>query len=168
MTSLPNILSCSRLPLALLFFVTSSVSSRLLIIFLAMMSDGLDGFLARRYGWRSRLGALLDPIMDKLFVAIILIIFWSEQKLLLWEGLTLLSRDIAVILFGVYLWWINLLSKYRVRAILAGKLMTFLQFLIFGALTLGYTVPPVVFIFFALIGVLALVELFYRLPKLAR
>lgn len=158
---IPNILSFSRLPLALLFLWISSVQGRLILIALAMLSDGLDGFLARRYHWRSYVGTLLDPIMDKLFVGIVLAVFWWEQKILIWECLTLLSRDLAVLVFGVYLWWKDHLARYNIQAIWFGKLMTFVQFIIFGALTLGIALPPAVFILCACIGLLALFELFY-------
>ena len=47
----------------------------LMLLVLAGLSDALDGFLARRYGWFTRLGAFLDPVADKLFVMAVFIVF---------------------------------------------------------------------------------------------
>ena len=66
--NIPNALSFLRLPLAVLFIVTDSPWLRALIIVLAAITDGLDGWLARRLGQQTGAGQLVDPITDKLFV----------------------------------------------------------------------------------------------------
>lgn len=66
------------------------------LFLIAGLSDGLDGFLARRYHWTSRLGAILDPIGDKLLmVSSYLILGWLEILPLWLVGLVIL-RDVVI------------------------------------------------------------------------
>lgn len=133
-------------------------------LILAMISDGLDGYIARRYGMVSRLGTILDPIMDKFFVLFALIVLISENRLTLPEAGILISRDFAVVLFGFYLFFNGRLASYRFRAIWCGKLSTALQFIFLLGLTFHIQFPPYVFSAFIILGVLALVELYYNRP----
>lgn len=157
--TIPNALSLLRLPLALLFF-NQSLVWRTVIIFLAMFSDGLDGFLARRYRQSSQVGTLLDPLMDRFFVFFVIGILYQENSLSTWEVGALVCRDLAVLLFGCYLVLSGLLTTYRFRAIWCGKVTTFLQFMLFLGLTFKIEIPHSFFTVFVFLGVLALVELY--------
>ncbi|MBS2018843.1 MAG: CDP-alcohol phosphatidyltransferase family protein [Deltaproteobacteria bacterium] len=66
----PGLLSLSRLPLAVAFGFTVVSQPPLALTFLALagLSDVLDGWYARRYGQATRTGAVLDAIVDKVFV----------------------------------------------------------------------------------------------------
>lgn len=158
MITLPNLITLLRFPLALAFFQDNPVY-RAIAIFLAMLSDSLDGYLARRYGNMSRLGTILDPLADKLFVICALGVFLYEDRLQLWEALTMLSRDFSVLLFGLYLKCKGDYPHYQFRAIWCGKVMTALQFVILFGLVFGIHFPSLVYILFLLIGVAAFIEL---------
>lgn len=159
MLTIPNLLSLLRLPLAFLF-LEQNVICRATVIVCAMLTDILDGFLARKYRQSTRLGTLLDPITDRFFVFFLIGIFFKESQLSFWQASTLLCRDLSVILFGFYLVLTDKLTTYRFRAIWCGKITTSLQFIVFLGITLGYYVPPFVFFFFVLLGLMALVELY--------
>ena len=61
---IPNVLSMLRMTLAIpsaLLLLQEWYNAALLIFLAAGLSDGLDGYLAKRFGWRSRLGSILDP-----------------------------------------------------------------------------------------------------------
>lgn len=65
---LPNLISCGRLalaPLAVALILSWRWGEALAVFALAGLSDGLDGFLARRFDWSSELGAFLDAAADK-------------------------------------------------------------------------------------------------------
>jgi CDP-diacylglycerol--glycerol-3-phosphate 3-phosphatidyltransferase len=104
---------------------------RILAIFvflLASVSDGLDGYVARRYNQRSRLGVVLDPIADKglLLAAIITLSFtdWTYE-FPIWFPVLVITRD-AVILTGTLL--LHYLSgEVHVRPSWMGKAATALQ-----------------------------------------
>jgi len=69
----------------------------LALFFVAGVSDGLDGFLAKHYSWTSRLGALLDPLADKaLLISCYLALTWTGL-LPLWLVALVLLRDVVIV-----------------------------------------------------------------------
>jgi len=71
----------------------------LVLMTVAGASDALDGWLARRFGWGSQIGAALDPIADKLLIAAMFIVFTLQGHIEVWLTAIVLGRD-AVILAG--------------------------------------------------------------------
>lgn len=155
-----NFLSLARGPLALLFMVDNAVY-RSIAILLAMVTDSLDGYLARRWRMTSQVGAFLDPLMDKLFVLTVAVIFIQEGRLELWEALALISRDFAVLLFGIYLAFKGSWSTFKFRSIWSGKITTALQFFVLLGMTFHYVIPFYLFYSFIFLGILALCELYF-------
>ena len=160
MLSLPNLFSLMRFPLAFCFLQGNTVV-RFIAITLALMSDGLDGYLARRYNACSRLGTILDPLMDKFFVFVVLFALMNEDRITLLQVGALICRDFSVVLFGVYLALTGKLANYQFRAIWCGKISTCLQFIVLLGLTLNVVFPSSIFILFIILGVLALGELYF-------
>ena len=80
MRHLPNIICLCRIALIWPIVDTllgGSYEHTLLLFGVAAASDGLDGWLAKRYGWTSRLGKWLDPLADKLLlVSVFLVLTW--------------------------------------------------------------------------------------------
>lgn len=165
MLTLPNFITLLRFPLALAF-LQENPFYRALAILLAMLTDGLDGYVARRYGKISRFGTFIDPLADKLFVLFVLGILLSEKRLLPWEAATMLCRDFSVLIFGIYLAIKGLLAQYQFRAIWCGKLMTALQLVVLLGLVFQVKFPPFVFLLFIFIGLAALLELYIQRKKL--
>src|SRR5581483_3817455 len=121
--TLPNILSFLRIPLALFLFVENPIL-RFTCIVLACVSDVLDGFLARKAQKVSTLGTFLDPITDKFFVFTALYIFSIEQRISSLEVLCFLCRDLSLIFFSTFLFFMKGWGKYRISAFFCGKLTT--------------------------------------------
>jgi CDP-diacylglycerol--glycerol-3-phosphate 3-phosphatidyltransferase/cardiolipin synthase len=92
--SAADILTAIRLPLAVAFPFASSRELRLGILLAAAASDLLDGRIARRYG-ASRLGAVLDPVADKLFMASAFGVVAFSGQLAWYEVAAALIRDIV-------------------------------------------------------------------------
>ena len=69
---------------------------------MAAFSDAADGYLAKRFDWRTELGAALDPLADKLLLATVLITLAWLQLVPLWLMITAVARD-AVIVIGALL-----------------------------------------------------------------
>jgi cardiolipin synthase len=68
---LPNAICVARMLLVaplVVWIVEGRYGWALLVLVVAGLSDGLDGFLAKRFGWQTRLGGLLDPAADKLLL----------------------------------------------------------------------------------------------------
>lgn len=161
--NIPNLITCLRGPLALLFLLDNPFY-RILAVVLAMMTDSVDGYLARRYGQVSKLGTILDPIMDKFFVGFILGVFLWEGRLNWWESAAFLSRDFAVIFFGIFLFLKGSWHRFEFQSVISGKITTTLQFFVLIALTLQWTVPAYIYFTFIVLGCLFWFEL-YRLDK---
>lgn len=162
MITIPNLLSFIRIPLALVF-LQADPTLRAVAILIAMASDGLDGFIARRYNMISRIGVFLDPIADKFFVIFIISTFLQEGSMGLFEAAAFICRDFSVLLFGIYLAVAGKLNEYRFRSIWCGKATTFLQFIALLAINFGFVIPSAFFTIFVVLGLLALVELYIPL-----
>jgi len=159
MITIPNFLSFLRAPLALCFLQVNPLI-RAAALVAAMISDCLDGYVARRFKMVSKAGTFLDPLMDKFFVLFIAFTFIYEGKLGIPEALALISRDFAVALFGIYLAATGKLWHYRFRSIWCGKATTALQFIVLLLLNFGIIIPIWLYGAFIALGGLALVELY--------
>lgn len=97
---LPNAISLLRIVLVgpiLLLIIRDSYGWALALFWLAGFSDGLDGYLAKRYNWHTRLGALLDPIADKLLVAGTFITLAYTQDIPMWLAVVVILRDVVIV-----------------------------------------------------------------------
>jgi cardiolipin synthase len=131
MSALPNYLSMLRialvLPIAWLLW-QHQVMSAFWLMLLAGFSDALDGFLARRYGWQTELGTLLDPLADKFLIAAMYLVFTLQGLIPLWLVVLILTRDILILLgAGVYR---GVFGDLTVNPSLLSKTNTALQILV--------------------------------------
>ena len=97
---LPNAISLLRIALVvpiLLSIVRGNFGLALLLFFVAGFSDGLDGYLAKRFDWHTRLGALLDPLADKLLVAGTFITLAYSGYIPVWLATIVVARDVIII-----------------------------------------------------------------------
>ncbi len=159
MITVSNGLSFIRAPLALLFWFVSPMV-RFFVIFLAMLTDSVDGYLARRNKSVSQFGAFLDPAMDKLFVFSALTAFLVEDKISAAGMMAMLSRDFFVFLYGLI---ITLSGRWKTivfRALSWGKITTALQFIVLMCLCFDIYIPWYIFGAFMAMGVMAFLELF--------
>jgi len=127
--ALPNIITLIRILLTLPVAVSilrHEFGWTLGLFALASLSDGLDGFLARRFGWMSRFGAMLDPIADKLMLVVTFLLLTYTGYIPLWLAVVVISRDL-IILSGATLYHV-LYGAYEFAPTWLGKLSTALQF----------------------------------------
>ncbi len=97
---LPNAISLLRIALVapiLSFILDDKFVWALALIGLAGFSDGIDGYLANRFNWHSRLGALLDPIADKLLVAGTFVTLAITQHIPVWLAVVVILRDVIIV-----------------------------------------------------------------------
>jgi cardiolipin synthase len=125
---LPNAITGLRLvmaPALLVLLWVGQYRAALVLALVAGLSDVLDGFLAKRYGWQSRLGSLLDPIADKLRLGFAMLGLWLVMMLPAWLVGLVLVRDL-VIVAGAGAWW-RLAGPFDGEPSLLGKLTTLAQ-----------------------------------------
>ena len=98
----------------------------LLSFAIAAISDGVDGYIARRYNQRSELGAVLDPLADKLLLVsgIVLLSFQNPYlpKLPLWLSATVISRDVIILLGLIVIHYVCAKAVVRPRLLGVGAL----------------------------------------------
>ncbi len=90
----PDVLTALRAPLAAAFVLAQGTETRFLIVLAAAVTDVIDGVWARRLGG-SRVGAVLDPVCDKLFMAAAFVVVYRSGALSLAELGGVLIRDIV-------------------------------------------------------------------------
>jgi len=97
---LPNAISLMRIVLVvpiLMYIVDGRYGLALILFFVAGFSDGIDGFLAKRFDWHTRIGALLDPIADKLLVGGTFITLVFTGLIPVWLAVLVIFRDVVIV-----------------------------------------------------------------------
>lgn len=125
--ALPNLLSLSRLVLAVAFAATADVWVRLACVVAAGASDFLDGWLARRRKTASRLGALIDPFTDRVFVLTAISVFLFDGAITTAQYFIFLLRDFATATGFLVARAVPWLRSATFQARLLGKGVTVLQ-----------------------------------------
>ena len=104
--TLPNILSMLRLalvPVFLVFIVLGDYVAALVILVIASLTDLLDGYLARRLRQVTRLGELLDPAADRLYIFAALVGLAANELVQWWIVVVIVARDVFLLSLGVVL-----------------------------------------------------------------
>jgi cardiolipin synthase (CMP-forming) len=125
---LPNAISMLRVVLVApicWLMLQRNWSSALTLVAVAGVSDGVDGFLARHYGWQSRLGGVLDATADKLLLVCCFVILAWLGEVPVWLALIVCGRDL-VIASGALLWRL-LIGRIDPHPSLLSKACTLMQ-----------------------------------------
>jgi cardiolipin synthase len=102
----PNLLSAARVPLAVAFpLVVSRTWLALAVLAAAALTDVLDGWLARRWGQATAVGALVDGIADKLFAASLLVTLVATEMLSPILAILLAARELGELPLAIRLAW---------------------------------------------------------------
>lgn len=143
--TLPNRLSILRIlfiPIIVLFIASQEdglILASCLLFIIAGITDGLDGYLARKMSLTSRLGLYLDPIADKLLVSSVLITLTYYHQVPLWVTLILVGREFLIN---------GLRAFYAMEGIAIypssfGKIKTALQLIGISCLLFNIAVEPI-------------------------
>lgn len=142
---IPNLICVVRMILVwpiIVALIDGRYALALLLILLAGASDGLDGFLAKRFDWQSRLGGLLDPLADKLLLVSVFVALSMTGLVPLWLTVVVIIRDLVIVSGGVVYQW--LVEPVQPEPSVASKINTGIQLLyvlaVIGNRTAG--LPP--------------------------
>lgn len=139
--TLPNLVSSSRFVLAAGFLLAEGPAWRIGLLGVASLTDFLDGWLARRARLTSTLGALLDPVADRVFVLAVVVSYLASGDLQPWHAVALLFRDVMSLIGWFVARNAPSLRSIPFRARWPGKVLTALQLFVFVAALLW---PPLV------------------------
>jgi CDP-diacylglycerol--glycerol-3-phosphate 3-phosphatidyltransferase len=154
--NLPNAVSLSRLVLAVAFVAIDDDAIRVALIVAAGFTDFLDGWLARRQHSTSSMGALIDPIADRVFVLTALSVYLYDGKITTPEYFIVLSRDLATAVGFLVARVVPWLKPAVFQARMLGKTVTVLQLTLLVVVLLWRT--PVDYLVLA-IGILSVASI---------
>ena len=136
--TLPNILTLLRLLLIPVFVIAAirhAHSAAFVVFVTAAVTDALDGWIARKFNLRSRLGAILDPAADKMLMVAGYIVYTlgtvADPRLPDWLTFTVFARDVIIVFFA-YLLYTRIKIK-RFPPSIPGKVSTLFQVLALAA-----------------------------------
>jgi CDP-diacylglycerol---glycerol-3-phosphate 3-phosphatidyltransferase len=140
MLNLPNILSLLRIaliPVLVGIFFLPNVSAPLwatIVFVVAAVTDWLDGYIARKWDQTSPFGAFIDPVADKLIVAValVLILYKTPTWYILIPVIIIIGREITV--SALREWMAELGQRNAVKVSYVGKLKTTFQMISIGCL----------------------------------
>ena len=125
---LPNLITIFRIglaPVLILLLKEQEYAASLAVFVIAGVSDGLDGFIAKRFHYESRLGSILDPMAHKILLLSSYVMLTMLNHLPFWLMLTVAFRDLLIV--GGYLVYTSMIGPVQMRPSWLSKFNTFLQ-----------------------------------------
>jgi phosphatidylglycerophosphate synthase len=154
--NLPNVISLSRVVLALAFVLVSEPWDRIALIAVAGFTDFMDGWFARHDKSESTAGALLDPLADRIFVLVAISTYLVEGQLTTPQYFIFLTRDLATAAGFIVAKIIPTLRPAVFRARMLGKIVTVLQL---TALVTIVVMPELTDVMVAAIGLVSVASI---------
>jgi cardiolipin synthase (CMP-forming) len=128
--TIPNFITTVRIilaPIFVIYIISDQLIMGLVVLVISGASDGIDGFVARMFNQKSKLGAYLDPLADKITLISAFVTLTIRDLLPSWLTVTVISRDI-LILMGIFILFLNGM-KISIRPAISSKVTTCLQFI---------------------------------------
>jgi cardiolipin synthase len=128
--TVPNLITTIRIilaPVFVIYLINDQFLPALIVFLLCAVSDGLDGMVARLMNQRSKLGAYLDPLADKLLLVAAFVTLSVRGYLPAWLTVLVFSRD-TIILLGVLVLFLNRM-EFTIKPTPVSKITTWLQFI---------------------------------------
>ncbi len=125
---IPNLITMLRMLLVvpIIWLLENGFFLETLYLFaFAGMSDGLDGFLAKRMGWQSRLGSILDPLADKLLLVSTTVMLAWLGLIPVWLVVIIVLRDLLIVAGGTVYHY--MVGEYDMSPSIVSKINTFVQ-----------------------------------------
>lgn len=135
--SLPNLITLARIlsvPVVIWAIASHEMMLAFVLFLLAGVSDAVDGFLAKRFGMKTELGAYLDPLADKVLIVSIYVALGITEAVPRWIVILVVSRDVLIVGAIILSWVVN--RPIAVRPLMVSKLNTVAQ-IVFAGLVLG-------------------------------
>jgi cardiolipin synthase (CMP-forming) len=138
--SIPNLITLARIlsvPVMVWAIMTGWMLAAFLLFLAAGVSDAIDGYLAKRFGMTSELGAYLDPLADKALIVSIYVTLGVSGEIPVWLVILVVSRDIMIVGAVLLAWLVG--KPLPMKPLLVSKLNTAAQLLFAGVVlaTLG-------------------------------
>jgi cardiolipin synthase len=171
--SIPNLITLARIllvPVVVWAIAAGAMHLAFLLFLVAAISDGVDGFLAKRFGMKTELGAYLDPLADKVMIVSIYVTLASTGVIPLWIVILVVSRDIMIVGAIILSWLIG--NPVKIKPHVVSKANTAAQ-IIYAALVLalygyGFDAEPLLTLVMVLVAVLTLLSVAFYVADWVR
>ena len=127
--TVPNLITSIRIilaPIFIIYMINKQFQSAMVVFIICGVSDCLDGMVARIFNQKTRLGAFLDPLADKILLVSAFVALGIVGSLPAWLTVTVIARDIMILL-GVFVLFLNHL-KFKIKPFILSKITTWFQF----------------------------------------
>ena len=128
LSTIPNLITGLRMFLTIPIIgllLHERYGESLALFFIAGFSDGVDGFLAKRYGWTSQLGGFLDPLADKLLLMGTILVLGWQALLPGWLVVLVVLRDVVIVSGALVYYY--LIGPFKAAPLLISKINTLMQ-----------------------------------------
>ena len=171
--SIPNLITLGRIllvPIVVWAIASNAMFIAFVLFLVAGVSDGVDGFLAKRFDMTTELGAYLDPLADKALIVSIYLTLGINGDIPQWLVILVVSRDILIV-GGIMLSWL-MGNPLKIKPLLVSKLNTVAQIafacVVLGSLGLNYALPMFKLVLMGLVAVLTLLSIAAYLAEWVR
>jgi cardiolipin synthase len=146
---IPNVITAFRfllVPPVVILLLQERFTAALVVFGVAGFSDALDGFLAKRFDWRSRLGGIMDPLADKLLLVSSFVTLGWLGLIPAWLVLLVILRDLVIVAGATF--YHMRIEQFEAEPSMASKLNTAAQILLVLAVmfSFGIQVLPAILI----------------------
>jgi cardiolipin synthase len=171
--SIPNLITLGRIllvPIVVWAIMSGAMWIAFVLFVVAGISDGVDGYLAKRFNMTTELGAYLDPLADKALIVSIYLTLGINGDIPRWLVILVVSRDILIV-GGIMLSWL-MGNPLKIRPLLVSKLNTVAQIVfacvVLGSLGFNYQVPMLKLALMGSVAVLTLLSIAAYLAEWVR
>ena len=171
--SIPNLITLGRIllvPIVVWAITSGQMRIAFLLFLVAGVSDGVDGFLAKRFHMTSELGAYLDPLADKALIVSIYVSLGIAGSLPIFLVILVVSRDIMIIGAFMLAWLVG--KPMPARPLLISKINTvaqiFLATLVLAEQGFGFDADMASKLTMALVAILTLLSIAFYLAEWVR
>ena len=171
--SIPNLITLARIllvPVVIWAITSGEMRIAFLLFFAAGASDAVDGFLAKRFGMATELGAYLDPLADKAMIVSIYVALGIAEAIPRWLVILVVSRDIMIVGAVILSWLVD--KPVALKPLAVSKLNTVAQIVlalvVLGALGFKFDAEVVIVTLTALVAALTLLSIAFYVAEWVR
>ena len=171
--SIPNIITLGRIllvPIIVWAIASNQMEIAFAVFVIAGVSDGVDGFLAKRFNMASELGAMLDPLADKALLVSIYVALGIWGAIPRWIVILVVSRDIMIVSAVILSWLFG--KPIPMKPLMVSKINTVAQValaaVVLASLAFGFGPGPYDVILMGVVTVFSLVSVSLYLVEWGR
>ena len=171
--SIPNLITLGRILLVpvIVWAITAGQLRIAFVLFLAAgISDAVDGFLAKRFGMTTELGAYLDPLADKAMLVSIYVALGITEAIPRWLVILVVSRDIMIVSAVILSWLVD--KPVELKPLKVSKLNTVAQIVlvcvVLAANGFAFDADTAIVVLTALVAILTLLSVAFYVAEWVR